>query len=375
MYKINRNEIESISKCPTCYSDKTKKISEVIYKNKFPFFSTDYCEKCSLIFRSKRPKENWFLKNWNLRDNIQKAKSINFLNSKIETDRKNRYALILKKVITQNLKILDIGCGPGTGLKKYAIKNDVHGIEPDITRARVARKNNIKVFNCSLENFYKKNKQKYDLVIFFHTLEHMFKPKKTIKMIEHLLNKNGKLIIEVPNFLDWVSSWHDSLYLAHMQNFDLYSLNQLMIKNNFFPTEVFYTKYKNKEKNICAIYKKSSSKENIEKKLFENLKKELTYKKVKNIYNPGNHKVIKININEINDLSLTYKPAEKIHQNILDNILERKVKFNTSTKNYEVLGKKLKITRKTSSKNNYEKFLDNKCIKLNNFLKKINNGL
>ena len=148
-----------------------------------------------------------------------------------------------------------------------------------------------------------------------------------------------------------------------------------MIKNNFFPTEVFYTKYKNKEKNICAIYKKSSLKENKEKKLFENLKKELTYKKVKNIYNPGNHKVIKININEINDLSLTYKPAEIIHQNILDNILERKIKFNTSTKNYEVLGKKLKITRKTSSKNNYEKFLDNKCIKLNNFLKKINNGL
>ena len=58
-----------------------------------------------------------------------------------------------------------------------------------------------------------------------------------------------------------------------------------------------------------------------------------------------------------------------------DNILERKIKFNTFTKNYEVLRKKLKITRKTYSKNNYEKFLDNKCIKLNNFLKKINNGL
>lgn len=373
MYKINKSNVETISKCPSCLVKKTNKISEIFYKNNISFFSTNYCPKCSLIFRSKRPKETWFFKNWNLRHNIQKAKSINFLNSKIEMDRKKRYELILNNIIKKNQKILDIGCGPGTGLKKFSLNNEIHGIEPDITRAKVAKKNNIKVFNCSLKKFYKKEKIKYDTIIFFHTLEHMFDPKETVNMIEYLLNPNGQLVIEVPNFLDWVNSWHDSLYLAHMQNFNLFSLNQLMINNNFFPSKVFYTKYKNKEKNICVVFKKKKITKNIKDQLFKKLKKNLSYKKVKKIYNPGKGKIISINVNEINDLSLTYKPSNKVHQNILDNILERKIKFNKHIKKYEVVEDRIVNIKGKNSKNNYEKYIDSECKKINNYLNKINN--
>ena len=140
MYKINKNEVEKISSCPACFNKKIIKISEVFYKNNFPFFSTSYCDKCTLIFRSKRPNEKWFLKKWNLRHNLQRSKSINFLNSKIEVDRRKRYELILDGIIQKKQKILDIGCGPGTGLKKYTSNNIVHGIEPDITRAKIAKK-------------------------------------------------------------------------------------------------------------------------------------------------------------------------------------------------------------------------------------------
>ena len=372
MYNINLKNIEKINKCPSCKSNNFKKITEVYFKNKFCFFSTSFCKSCSLIFRSRRPNEKWFLKNWNLRHNIQKAKSINFLNPRIEIDRKKRYGLILDDIIKKNQRILDIGCGPGTGLKKYATKNIIDGIEPDITRAKVAKKNKVNVYNCSLEEFYKKEKVKYDLVIFFHTLEHMFYPRKTIYIIQKLLKRDGKLVIEVPNFIDWVDSWHDSLYLAHMQNFSLYSLTKLMIRNNFFPTKVFFTKYKDKERNICAIFKKKIIKKK-ESYLFKILKKSFTHKEIKKIYNPVNNKVFKINVDKINDLSLTYKPTEKIHQNIIDNILERKLRFNNNIKKYEVFGNELKMETKKFSKNNYKKYLDDQCIKINKFLKKINN--
>tara|TARA_E500000178_G_C16886973_1_gene691708 strand:- start:666 stop:1109 length:444 start_codon:yes stop_codon:yes gene_type:complete len=146
-----------------------------------------------------------------------------------------------------------------------------------------------------------------------------------------------------------------------------------MLKNHFFPIEVFYTKYKNKEKNICAIFEKKTLKKNDEKHLYKILKKSFTLKEVKKIYNPGNNKIIKINVDNINDLSLTYKPTEKIHQNILDNILERKIKYNKNIKKYEVFGNKLKNKKKLVSKNNYRKYLDIKCVKINSSLKKINN--
>ena len=158
-----------------------------------------------------------------------------------------------------------------------------------------------------------------------------------------------------------------------MQNFNLYSLNELMLKNDFSPTEVFYTKYKNKEKNICAIFEKKKLNKNNNENLKKILKKSITLKKSKKIYNPGNNKIIKINVDKINDLSLTYKPTDKIHQNILDNILERKIKYNQDIKKYEVYGNKLKNKKKLISKNNYEKYFDNECNKINNFLNKINN--
>ena len=57
MYNINLKDIETITKCPSCLNRKTAKISDVYYKNNLIFFSTSFCENCSLIFRSKRPNE------------------------------------------------------------------------------------------------------------------------------------------------------------------------------------------------------------------------------------------------------------------------------------------------------------------------------
>ena len=165
MYKINKKQIQTIYNCPACNHKNFLKISDIFYNNKFSFFTTSYCKTCTLIFRSKRPKESWFIKNWNLRHNIQKKSSIDFVNPQIEKDRKKRYQLILEKIITKNQKILDIGCGPGTGLKAFTKKNTIHGIEPDISRAKIAKKNKIKVFNYSLKKFFKKRKNKYFLFL------------------------------------------------------------------------------------------------------------------------------------------------------------------------------------------------------------------
>lgn len=372
MYKINKKQIQTIYNCPACNHKNFLKISDIFYNNKFSFFTTSYCKTCTLIFRSKRPKESWFIKNWNLRHNIQKKSSIDFINPQIEKDRKKRYQLILEKIITKNQKILDIGCGPGTGLKAFTKKNTIHGIEPDITRAKIAKKNKIKIFTCSLKKFFKKNKsKKYDLIIMLHTLEHMFDPRETIKITRLLLKKDGKLIIEVPNFDDWVKSWHDSLYLAHNQNFNLFSLNKLLIEENLFPTKIFYTKYNNQEKNICAIYKKNITNKKNKKKLFNLISKNLHYKKIKRIYGGNKSKYMNINVNKINDLSLTYKPSAIIHRDIMNNILEREIKFNKKIKKYEIYQKNKEILKKKINNISYKIFLNRKCKKINKFLEKL----
>jgi SAM-dependent methyltransferase len=58
--------------------------------------------------------------------------------------------------------------------------------------------------------------QEFDVVTMFHVLEHLSNPVKTLENIKHILSKNGKLIIEVPNSDDALYRLYESKEFAKM---------------------------------------------------------------------------------------------------------------------------------------------------------------
>lgn len=103
------------------------------------------------------------------------------------------------KTISQNPKVLEIGCGNGfflSALVKRRIK-DVHGVEPSPSMVSLAGNNlkqRIKV------DIFKKNqfpKNTFDIIFCFHTLDHLIDPNEFIRESFSLLKKGGLVLVVV----------------------------------------------------------------------------------------------------------------------------------------------------------------------------------
>ncbi len=347
-FNIKKNNIQKISKCLICSSKESQVISNVYYKNKFIIFQTSYCKKCLYIFRSRRPNIKWLEKAWKRREKIQTKKRISYINDIIEKKREQRYKKLFK-FISNKIKfnnLLDVGCGPGTGLKHLIkLKKKIYGIEPDLSRAKIAKRNNVNIIKGKIEDI--KITKKFDLVTCIQSLEHFYDPKKTLLSIKKIVKKNGFIFIEIPNYFNHVRSWHDCMYLGHMSNFIKESFLYLFLKCKLKPLYLCFTQTGNygeynlgiisQNRNYSHHHKPNYIHKGIQKKI-----KKLTLCGIKN-----KKKIpLDVNVNIINDLSLMYKPSTNIKSSLVENIFERGCVYNYKIKKYEITDKenyKLKV--------------------------------
>ena len=99
--------------------------------------------------------------------------------------------------------ILEVGCGYGYTLKK--LKEDGYasftmGIEKNKNCQNKALQNKIDYFICDdVENVKDQINKSFDVILFLDVLEHLVEPWDLFKEISKLLNKNGTIIISLPN--------------------------------------------------------------------------------------------------------------------------------------------------------------------------------
>lgn len=112
--------------------------------------------------------------------------------------------IFLKRVSTiskfaKQGRVLEIGCSTGIMLKLLQNRGwKVKGVEISPKSAGAAKKRGIEVM---VGDFSKLEfKEKFDLVILNHTLEHLENPIDVIKKINNLLSPEGLFYIDVPNF-------------------------------------------------------------------------------------------------------------------------------------------------------------------------------
>lgn len=148
-----------------------------------------------------------------------------------------RYNFI--KELIDNKNYLDIGCGLG-GIFEFVIgdKKNLYGIEPQETIRKELISLGYKVYS-DIDELLNQD-VRFDLITLFHVFEHLTNPLEFLEKIYKLLNKNGKLIIEVPNAEDALISlynvesfkkstfWSEHLVL-HTKN----SLEAYLRKTNF----------------------------------------------------------------------------------------------------------------------------------------------
>ncbi len=186
------------------YSNKTRDRNVKVLKDK----------KSGVIFipQYKSNIKNYYKKkNENIFSTINNVK-VNSKNIPVTelNDDLRRFNYLKNKI--KNKKLLDFGCGKGKflSLAKKDSKN-IAGLEINKQLFNHLKKK-FKMYDdiCNVD-------QKFDVITLFHVLEHIPNQIDILKNIKKILNKNGKLIIEVPHANDVL------LNLKVFRNFTLWS--------------------------------------------------------------------------------------------------------------------------------------------------------
>lgn len=208
-------------------------------KNNLGSFLPKYllCSKCKTIFIDKKVtasyKESYFQE--------KEAPSIitlltnqvlsSFIDSKINK--------ILDTAENESPKILDYGCGSGK-LVDILLKSgvDINGFEPSKGALKIAEKKKLPIYNK-----LKKVKGDYNLIMLWHSLEHIDNPLTILKKLKANLRKNGRLLIAVPNADSFDAKltkqkWFHYTYPLHRIHFTYDSLKFLLYKSGFKIREI-----------------------------------------------------------------------------------------------------------------------------------------
>jgi methionine biosynthesis protein MetW len=111
----------------------------------------------------------------------------------------------LASLIRTKDRVLDVGCGSGsvTELIKEQTQADIVGIEPDPTRAAIARSRGLNVLDGNLSKDVLKECGPFDTIVFADVLEHLPNPAELVLLAKEGLAPRGAIVASVPNVAHW----------------------------------------------------------------------------------------------------------------------------------------------------------------------------
>ena len=186
------------------------------------------CNNCGLVFLSSFAHiDQAFYENSKMHEDSSTVDIKSWINMTEEDDQ--RMFEYIKNIISDKL-LLDFGCGNANFmLKTKKIAADVCGVDLETRLEKYYIKKNLNVYK-TIENIPKG--KRFDLITLKHVLEHIPKPDDILKSLSRLLNKNGQIVIEVPNAEDALISLYecDSFTKFTYWSCHLYLFSQLSLK-------------------------------------------------------------------------------------------------------------------------------------------------
>ena len=132
---------------------------------------------------------------------------------------------------TNNLKILDIGCGTGIVIKRMEKYGKVVGIDMSDESLGFCKVRGIKsVIKADATNL-PFDDNTFDLITALDVIEHIKNEDLVISEISRVLKNNGKVIATVPAF-NFLWSDHD-IVSHHFRRYSIGNIKHRFLKNNF----------------------------------------------------------------------------------------------------------------------------------------------
>lgn len=182
--------------CKVCGSNKYTEVGYIknIWKTEKKIYQ---CSDCKLYFIDSPTNEEINLLYKNEYHNNIKNKLFEIAKSKMRYSRSlSQFNFIKSNIDCKNKKVCEIGAFDGLLLSIFKKNNcDVYGYELNDNARDYAKSK----YNIDLKENFLESKEKYDVIILSHVIEHFKEPKDILVAIKNKLNNNGYIYIEVPN--------------------------------------------------------------------------------------------------------------------------------------------------------------------------------
>ena len=197
--------------CPVCGDERYDNVEKFL-----GIYEVARCKKCSTLYVTPRPTEDLLAIFYNTSQTMTQLSDF-YKKTEGQTERKkvidDRVELCLKYIKSSNktrLKILDVGCSVGSFLKSLELglenaglgeKAELHGLDVDKNVIEIAKREggNIQYHLTSVEDFSRNSPEKFDLIISWYVIEHLFDPRAFLRSAASLLSDNGVLIFTTNN--------------------------------------------------------------------------------------------------------------------------------------------------------------------------------
>ncbi len=159
-------------------------------------------------------------------------------------------------------RILDVGCGRGImlGILKH-LGHGVDGIELDTAAMERATRNTGQEIFRSLEQLELSRSKRYDVVCFWHSLEHLPEPGKALEAVTgRYLAQDGFLVIAAPNMASVqarlsMKNWLHLDLPRHLVHFDMKELAGLLTRSSYrMVSHSHFSQEYNPIDTLCYIY-------------------------------------------------------------------------------------------------------------------------
>jgi 2-polyprenyl-3-methyl-5-hydroxy-6-metoxy-1,4-benzoquinol methylase len=204
------------------------------------------CKNCNTMYTNPRPtaevleefyKDSVNYSFWN--KNIFPA-SENIRRKKIFVPRVDKTLEICKKYNVQNNSLLEIGAAFGTFCVEMKSRNyfkSIVAVEPTPTLAATCRGKGLEVIEEVIENIEFSENEKFDVIVNFEVIEHIFSPKDFILNCKKLLKPGGLMITTCPNGQGFdfkvLKEKCNSVDHEHLNYFNPHSLGLLLGNSGF----------------------------------------------------------------------------------------------------------------------------------------------
>ncbi len=232
--------METLNNCPACSQSQFEPflVCKDFLINKKDF-QIAQCSHCNFKFTNPRPTLNEISKHYESVNYISHSKSVSLIGLIYEFAKqiaiKNKIKLVKKYVSCGT--IIDFGCGVGDFLKQCKNKGwKTIGVEPNDNARRFGNQSQLNVF----DDFNKVNtpENSVNAITLWHALEHVHQLDEVLNWFKKVLNKNGALLIAVPNYKSYDAAYFKQYWAAydlprHLYHFDISTIKLLLNKYGF----------------------------------------------------------------------------------------------------------------------------------------------